>query len=112
MCLQCPQRRKPRHAHRLVSLREVAQTLHWISFELNGLVSRREAAIPAACAKHFRRIGAGERVAPDIFAAFDALQQKRVFRVLGDAQRSAHGREQIVRVRVVYRNEVALFRQA
>ena len=58
-----------------------------------------KAAFAPAATKHFLRIRPGERVARDILAALDAFQQKRIFRVVREAQMRAHRRQQIRRER-------------
>ena len=56
-------------------------------------------------------MSAGEGVASDFLAAFDAFKKKRVARTLRNAQIGTDGREQIRGTYVVDRDEVPLFRE-
>ena len=52
-----------------------------------------------------------KRVAADVLAAFDALQQERVVGVLGDLQERRHRRQQVGHDLLVHRHERAALRQ-
>src|ERR1700674_1708143 len=69
-------------------------------------------ACSARVAEDFLRVGARKRVARDSFAAFNALQKKRVPRTLRDSQIGADGRQQICGKHVIDRDEVSLLREA
>ena len=75
-------------------------------------VAALEGAGSTARAENFRWIRAGKRVAGDRLAAFDAFEQERIFRVAGDAQIGADGRQQIGGVGFVDGHEIALAARA
>ena len=54
-----------------------------------------ERGMAVARPQNQERVLAEERIAPDVLAAFDALQQERVIGVLGDLQERRHRRQQI-----------------
>ena len=103
------QRRQARHAHRLIALGELPQTLE------SGFASKF-LRLPPVSRLHFRPrerntscgFAPGECVARDIFAALDAFEQERIFRIVRQAQMRAHRRQQIRRERLVHRNQVSL----
>ena len=78
-------------------------------------LARRAAAIDrrlaVARAEDEERILAEERVAADVLAAFDALEQKRVVGVLGDLQERRHRRQQVGDDLLADRHERAALRQ-
>ena len=51
--------------------------------------------LPRARAQHEERVLAEERVARDLLAAFDALEEERVVGVLGDLQKGRDRRQQV-----------------
>ena len=73
-----------------------------------GLLDRR---LAVAAAQDQERVLAEERVAADVLAAFDALEQERVVRVLGDLQERRHRRQQVGHDLAPHRHERAAPRQ-
>ena len=66
---------------------------------------------PSRGAQHQERILAEERVARDLLAAFDALEQERVVGVLGDLEERRHRRQQVRDDLLDHRHERAAPRQ-
>ena len=106
------QGREPWHADRAVARGEPPQLLDGIALQFGALAAAFDGALAAGRAKYFLRIGPGEGVARDGFAAFDAFQQEGIFGAASDAQVRAHGRQQVRRVVFVDRHQIAFFRQA
>ena len=94
----------------------------------NSVISSRSTSINGSCAlghgagrfdrgPPFRprtieeRVFAEKRVPPDVLAALDALEQKRVVGVFRDLQKRRHGREQVRHDLAAHGHERAMLRQ-
>ena len=67
--------------------------------------------LPSRARQDQKRILAEERVAADVLAAFDALEQERVVGVLGNLEKRRHRRQQIGDDLLADRHERAAPRQ-
>jgi hypothetical protein len=105
------QRRKARHAHRAIAFDAMAQEIERVGLLPGDAAFAFKHARAAHVAKHFDGIRANEGVTRDLFAAFDAFEQKGVARLTRKAQVRGNRREQIGRERGVHGNQIAAARE-
>ena len=87
--------RQPWDERRLEFRHEPAKTLDerlvGLARDTRSIDSRSGAALP----EHEERIFSQEGITGDLLASFDALEQERVIRVLGNLEKRGHGRQQV-----------------
>ena len=105
------ERRKARNADGMEARGEAAQLLDGIVVELDFAAAGFKRADAAARAKYFFGIGARECVARNRLATFNAFEQERIFRGVGDAEIRADGSEQIGGEFLIHRDEISLARE-
>ena len=87
--------RQPRHERRLEAVHQLAQRVDERLVGVGRHAGLLDHRLAVAAAQNQERILAEERIAPDVLAAFDALEQERVIGMLGDLQERRHRRQQI-----------------
>ena len=87
--------RQPGHERRLVLGHQRPQRVGVAGVEDRRLAGALHRDHPAGRAQDQERILAEERVAADVLAAFDALEQERVVGVLGDLEERRDRRQQV-----------------
>ena len=105
----CPagEARQPGHERRLVLRHQRPQRIGVRAVEHRRLAGPFHRHHAAGRAQHQERVLTEERVAADVLAAFDALEQERVVGVLGDLEERRDRGQQVGDNLLAHRHEVA-----
>ena len=97
--------RQPGHERRLKAVHQLAQRVDERLLGVGGHAGALDHGLAVAAAQDQERILAEERVAPDVLAALDALEQERVVGMLGDLEERRHRRQQVGHELLHHRHE-------
>ena len=97
--------RQPGHERRLEAVHQLAQRVDERLVAVGGHAGLLDHGLAVAAAQDQERILAEERIAPDVLAAFDALEQEGVIGMLGDLEERRHRRQQVGDQLLAHRHE-------
>ena len=87
--------RQPGHERRLKAVHQLAQGVDERLVGVGGHAGALHHRLPVAAAQDQERILAEKRIAPDVLAALDALEEERVIGMLGHLEERRHRRQQV-----------------